>query len=96
MDKVHAKGGKVYHDVTGKKWAQKALQGGVDGLICVNSAAGGHAGELSRQTLYGSLQPFDVPLVCAGGIGDEHDFTAALKLGYSAVQMGTRFIATSE
>lgn len=96
VDKVHAKGGKVYHDVTNEKWAQKALQGGVDGLICVNSSAGGHAGQLDRETLKTKLQPFDVPLVCAGGIGDERDFTVALAQGYSAVQMGTRFIATTE
>ena len=37
-----------------------------------------------------------MPLVCAGGIGDEEDFVRALRLGYAAVQMGTRFIATAE
>ncbi|RPH56077.1 nitronate monooxygenase, partial [bacterium] len=37
-----------------------------------------------------------VPLVCAGGIGDEEDFVRALRMGYAAVQMGTRFIATTE
>ena len=35
----------VYHDVTERKWADKAVQGGVDGLICVNNRAGGHAGD---------------------------------------------------
>ena len=44
VDKVHAVGGVVYHDVTERKWALKALDGGVDGLICVNGRAGGHAG----------------------------------------------------
>jgi nitronate monooxygenase len=34
--------------------------------------------------------------VCAGGIGDEHDFVAALGMGYAGVQLGTRFIATVE
>ncbi len=96
VKKVHAKGGKVYHDVTSEKWAQKAVQGGVDGLICVNSDAGGHAGDMSRQALYNRLKSFGVPLVCAGGIGNENEFAAAIKSGYSAVQMGTRFIATPE
>ena len=41
VDKVHAVGGVVYHDVTERKWALKALDGGVDGLICVNGRAGG-------------------------------------------------------
>ncbi|HSN89370.1 MAG TPA: nitronate monooxygenase, partial [Thermoanaerobaculia bacterium] len=39
---------------------------------------------------------FGVPVVCAGGIGDEEDFVQALRMGYAAVQMGTRFIATTE
>ena len=44
VEKVHAAGGIVYHDVTAREWAQKAIAGGVDGLICVNTRAGGHAG----------------------------------------------------
>ncbi len=35
----------VFHDVTNIKWAQKAVDAGVHGLICVNNRAGGHAGE---------------------------------------------------
>ncbi len=96
VKKVHAKGGKVYHDVTALKWAQKALKGGVDGLICVNSSAGGHAGGQTHRELYEQLSKLSVPIVCAGGIGDENDFVAALEMGYSAVQMGTRFIATPQ
>ena len=38
-DRVHAAGGVVYHDVTEKKWAQKGIDGGVDGLVAVNSRA---------------------------------------------------------
>jgi len=34
--------------------------------------------------------------VAAGGIGDEREFAVALELGYAGVQMGTRFIATTE
>lgn len=96
VDKVHAVGGIVYHDVTERKWAERALEGGVDGLICVNNRAGGHAGELSPQALYDSLADLGVPLVCAGGIGSEDTFVDALDIGYAGVQMGTRFIATTE
>jgi nitronate monooxygenase len=35
-------------------------------------------------------------VVCAGGVGTEADFVRALRLGYAGVQMGTRFIATTE
>ena len=96
VDQVHAVGGTVFHDVTERKWAEKALAEGVDGLICVNSRAGGHAGQRTPEMLFQELSPLGVPLVCAGGIGSEADFVDALKMGYAGVQMGTRFIATSE
>jgi len=96
VDTVHAAGGIVYHDVVNRKWAEKALSEGVDGLICVNSEAGGHAGSTDPRQLYDELADLGVPLVCAGGIGDEAAFVAALEIGYAGVQMGTRFIATTE
>jgi len=96
LDKVKAVGGYVDHDVTEKKWALKVLDYGVDGLICVNNRAGGHAGTQTAETLIQDLSLFKIPLVCAGGIGDEKDFVSVLKLGYAGVQMGTRFIATSD
>jgi nitronate monooxygenase len=93
---VHAAGGVVYHDVTKRDWAERALQAGVDGLICVNDRAGGHAGQLSPQAMFEALSDLGVPLVCAGGVGDEQRFAEALEIGYAAVQLGTRFIATTE
>lgn len=96
VEKVHAHGGVVFHDVTERKWAEKALAGGVDGLICVNGRAGGHAGTKSPEELYASLKDLGVPLICAGGVGDPATFRKMIDMGYAAVQMGTRFIATEE
>ena len=96
VDAVHACGGIVYHDVTERRWAEKALQEGVDGLICVNRRAGGHAGNRSPEELHEELADLGVPLVLAGGVGDGTQFKAALDMGYDGVQMGTRFIATTE
>ena len=96
VEKAHAVGGFVYHDVTERKWALKGLEAGVDGLIGVNNRAGGHAGPKSAEALVAEMADLGVPLVCAGGIGDEGDFVRALEMGYAAVQMGTRFIATTE
>jgi nitronate monooxygenase len=96
VEKVHAVDGIVYHDVTTRKWAKRAIEGGVDGLICVNDRAGGHAGTESPQQLYDELSDLGVPLICAGGIGREEQFIEALDIGFDGVQMGTRFIATSE
>lgn len=95
-DAVHAAGGVVYHDVTERKWADKALAEGVDGLICVNRRAGGHAGAMTPHELHEELSGLGVPLICAGGIGTESDYVDALDIGYAACQLGTRFIATEE
>jgi nitronate monooxygenase len=94
--RVHAAGGVVYHDVTERRWAEKGLEAGVDGLIAVNNRAGGHAGNDNARSLLDALGDLGVPLVCAGGIGDEQDYVNALRMGYAGVQMGTRFIATTE
>lgn len=93
---AHAAGGVVYHDVTEAKWAAKAIDGGVDDAIAVNRRAGGHAGPRGARELLAELAPFGLPVVCAGGVGDAAGFVEALRLGYAGVQMGTRFIATTE
>src|SRR5436190_4797114 len=95
-DLAHAAGGFVYHDVTEAKWAARAVDGGVDGLIAVNRRAGGHPGGRGAEELLDELRPFGLPVVAAGGVGDPAGFAAMLKLGYAGVQMGTRFIATNE
>lgn len=94
--RVRPHGGVVYHDATERKWAQRGLDDGVDGIIAVNNRAGGHAGNKDARTLWEELRDLGVPLICAGGVGDEQDFIDALRLGYTGVQMGTRFIATRE
>jgi nitronate monooxygenase len=96
VDRVKPVGGVVYHDVTERRWAEKGRDGGVDGLVAVNDRAGGHAGPRSAEQLVHELAPVGLPLVCAGGIGNERDFVRALSLGYAGAQLGTRFIATAE
>lgn len=95
-ERVHAEGGHVYHDVTERKWALKGRDAGVDGLICVNRRAGGHAGEKSAAELLDELGDLGLPLVHAGGIASGTSVAAVLAMGYAGVQMGTRFIATTE
>lgn len=96
VDAVTPHGGVVYHDVTERKWAEKGRDGGVHGLIAVNRRAGGHSGSRTPEQLFDELAPLGLPMVCAGGIGAASEFVSALKIGYSAVQLGTRFIATPE
>lgn len=96
VEKVRPHGGLVYHDVTERKWALKALEADVDGLICVNQRAGGHAGQRSARRLLADLKDLGKPLICAGGVGDPASFREMLELGYDGVQVGTRFIASEE
>ena len=96
VDRVSKVGGVVYHDVTERKWAEKALDSGVHGLIAVNRRAGGHAGGRSAYQLLEEVGNFGLPVTCAGGIGRPEEFADALSMGYEGVQMGTRFIATEE
>lgn len=95
-ERVHASGGIVYHDVTEYKWGAKGRDGGVDGLIGVNARAGGHPGNRTPEALLEELAPLGLPVVCAGGVGDAEQFRQMMDLGYAGVQMGTRFIATTE
>lgn len=96
VEQVHPYGAKVYHDVTELKWAKIAVKSGVDGLICVNDSAGGHAGAEDPLSLFTELKDLGLPLVCAGGVGDHQRFKEMMGLGYDAVQMGTAFIASEE
>ena len=95
-ERVHAAGGVVYHDVTERKWALKARDAGVDGLIAVNRRAGGHPGPLTAEALLEELGDLGLPVVCAGGIGRPEEFAAVMAMGYQGAQLGTRFIATTE
>jgi len=96
VDMVRPVGGVVYHDVTERKWALKGAEAGVDGLVAVNRRAGGHAGERSAEALLAEVADLGLPVLCAGGIGSEEEFVAALRMGYAGAQLGTRFIATTE
>lgn len=96
VERVAPVGGVVYHDVTERKWAQKAMDDGAHGLIGVNRRAGGHAGPLGAAELLDDVGDLGLPVVCAGGVGTAEEFADALRLGYAGVQMGTRFIATEE
>lgn len=96
VEKAHQAKAYVYHDVTQPRWAEIAIKTGVDGLIAVNNRAGGHAGNIEMAELYTLLKDSNLPLVAAGGISDKDTCHRALDIGYSAVQMGTRFIATKE
>jgi len=94
---VHGWGGKVFHDVTTLRHAEKALEAGVDGLILVCVGAGGHAGTLSPFALLSEVRRiFKGPIALAGAITTGEGILAAQAMGADFAYMGTRFIATEE
>lgn len=94
---VQAQGGRLFHDVTSFKFAQKAIDAGVDGLICIGSGGGGHSGNINHLALIPRIrQIFSGTLLMAGGISTGAAIRAAEVLGADLAYMGTRFIATQE
>ena len=90
---------KVLHLVAAVRHAQSAERRGVDAVIAEGYEAGGHNGldELTTLTLVPQVvDAVSIPVVAAGGIADARGVVAALALGADGVQMGTRFVATSE
>lgn len=97
IDAVHAYGGKVFCDVTDMIYAKKVASQGCDGVVAVSAGAGGHAGPLSPLVLIPHLRDnLNIPIVAAGGIVTGRQMLAAMVLGADAVQIGTRFIASTE
>ena len=94
---MHKAGGKVFCDVTNLEYAKKVQDLGADGVIAVSAGAGGHAGPTSPLVLLPYLKKhLSIPIVAAGGIATGEQMAACFLLGASAVQIGTRFIASKE
>ena len=96
VKKAKDHGVKVYHDVPNKKVALAMKDSGVDGLNCINWRGGGQTGIQSAEQFMEELHDIGLPLICAGGIGNTEDYKQAIKMGYAGVQLGTRFLATTE
>jgi enoyl-[acyl-carrier protein] reductase II len=98
-EKLHHHGIKVAHVVSNRKFAVKAAEAGVDAVIAEGYEAGGHNGyeENTSMTLIPIVrEAVSIPLIAAGGIGSGAGMAAAFALGAEGVQIGTRFIASTE
>jgi enoyl-[acyl-carrier protein] reductase II len=90
---------KVLHAVSTVTHAKKAVDAGVDGVICEGYEGGGHKGftELTTFVLIPMVaNAVKVPIVAGGGIADTKGVLAAFALGADGVYMGTRFMVTHE
>ena len=98
-EKLHERGIKVVHVVSSSRFALKAEAAGVDAVVAEGFEAGGHNGREETTTLVllpQVCQAVSIPVIAAGGIASGKAMFAVMALGASAVQLGSRFIATEE
>ncbi len=77
--------------------ARRLERTGVDALIAEGMECGGHIGDIATMPLVPQIvDAVSIPVVAAGGIYDGRGLVAALALGASGVQMGTRFVCAKE
>ncbi len=70
---------------------------GADALIIEGMEAGGHIGKITSLSLMTQVIPeINIPVIAAGGFAEGRGLAAALVMGASGVQVGTRFYASEE
>lgn len=95
--KAHAKGIKVFCDVTNLKYALKVEALGADAVISVNNQAGGHRGNISPEVLLKELKEnCNIPVISAGGVANHEQMEHIMSLGAAGVSVGSPFIASIE
>ena len=110
LERVRRASAQVWGCATTVAEAQWLAAHGVDAIVAQGLEAGGHRGvflpngtsfDLGTQLrtlplLTGILQAVRVPVIAAGGIVDADGVAAALRMGASAVQLGTAFLLCTE
>jgi enoyl-[acyl-carrier protein] reductase II len=89
----------VVHVVSSVAFALKAEAAGVDAVVAEGFEAGGHNGRDETTTLVlipSVKEHLKIPLIAAGGIGTGEAMLAAMVLGADGVQIGSRFVASTE
>jgi NADH:quinone reductase (non-electrogenic) len=92
-------GVKVIHKAVAVRHALKAERLGVDAISIDGFECAGHPGEDDVPGLVlipAAVRALSIPIIASGGFATGAGLVAALALGASAVNMGTRFVATTE
>ena len=92
-------GVKVIHKAVAVRHALKAESLGVDAISIDGFECAGHPGDDDIPGLIlinAAARKLSIPIVASGGFADGAGLVAALALGADAINMGTRFVATTE
>ncbi len=85
--------------------AQQLIEDGCDAIVLQSPCAGGHLSLFEGETIAdltftvvelirsARLEEWDVPCIAAGGIRNAEEVETLFKLGVSAIQLGTSFLA---
>lgn len=96
---LKAHGITVVHVVSSSKFALKAQEAGCDAVVAEGFEAGGHNGRDETTTFVlipAVCNTVSIPVIAAGGIATGRQMLAAMVLGASGVQVGSRFVASDE
>lgn len=99
MPALKAAGIKVIHKCTSVRHSLKAERIGCDAVSVDGFECGGHPGEddvPNMILLPRAADELKIPFVASGGMADARSLVAALAMGASGMNMGTRFMATKE
>lgn len=97
VEDIKEYGGLIFHDVTKIRYAEKAIEAGVDGIILISAGSGGHCGQISPFSFIKEVRNmFNGIIVVAGGITNGEQILASNILGADMCYIGTRFIASKE
>lgn len=90
-------GVKVIPVISSVALARRLERSGADALVAEGMESGGHIGDTTTMALVPQVvDSVNIPVIAAGGIGDGRGMAAALALGAQGIQMGTRFICSTE
>lgn len=94
---IHDAGILAGAQVQSRKWAQVAIDAGVDILIAQGTEAGGHTGAVGTLPLLQIvLEMTEKPVVAAGGIATGRGLAAVLAAGAAGGWIGTPFLLAAE